>query len=194
MVAITQLRPAGLPSRRYGSFAGKEEGEAIPASPRTYTETWTQLRPAGLSFRRYGDFTGKEEADVTPQPEPEPEEIATGGGSSRPRRRRRIVMRMIDGIRFVGEAEALDRLAGRIDAPAETAVLEHELPAVPPEATTLRSTDFGLFDPLVSVPRKVGTDSRVLKRFVRELKMQRARADAARDEEEAVAILLLRRV
>lgn len=185
----TRLRGVGLATQPFGAFSGKQPADPNAGHPRPFKRRLTQLRGAALPFQPFGSFIGKTPADVAPTPVMPP----SGGGSSRRYRRRRILVRVIDGIRFVGDEESLDRLAGRIEERRETAALEHELPGIPPEATTLRATDFLRFDPLVSVPKKVGTDSRVLKRFVRELRRLRAEAAARRDEDEAVAILLLRR-
>lgn len=54
MAGKTQLRGAALPTRRFGSFAGKVE-QAVPK---------TQLRGAGIPGRRYGSFAGKTATEV----------------------------------------------------------------------------------------------------------------------------------
>lgn len=66
MAGKTQLRGAGHPTRRPGSFAGKE-ATANPAGPHN-PGTITQLRCAGIPMRRYGSFAGKEQTDAPTGP------------------------------------------------------------------------------------------------------------------------------
>lgn len=57
MVQITELGPAGLPTGKYGSFAGKEASSgAGPHNP----DQLTELAPFGLPIGKYGSFAGKE--------------------------------------------------------------------------------------------------------------------------------------